>query len=509
MSVETGALGPRPPIGWLTKTLYATGAAANQIKAASLSMLLLLFYNQVVGLDPRVVSSAILITMFVDSFVDPTIGQISDNFRSKLGRRHPFMYFAAFPVSITFFLIWNPPMHWSHGAIFAWMLTCLLILRAFDTFFELPSTALAPELATDYDERTKLLAKRSMFGAIGTLSVSLLVYQVFMKAGPDGVGGVTDRQGYLGYSICAALLVFSIIIISAAGTHRQIPWLSKPPVRTEKFNFFANLREVFQTMSNRNFAIVAIAGMVLAIGTGITQSLHVYMGLFYWRMNQDQLTILAITTVLSNFIGIWMAPRVVKRFGKRVGALITGWTGITLTISPIVLDQFGLMPARHTETLFITLVTFAACTQAFMISTGVKIQAMIADVVEDSAMRTGRRSEGLLFSADNLFKKAVSGVGVLMAGQLLHFVHFPENARKVGVPQEVANHLGLMMIASLLLFNGGCLIALSFYGITREKHEENLRALARMRSEGSQAQTEEQEAIAGSAAPGAVATPAE
>ena len=132
MSVETGALGPRPPIGWLTKTLYATGAAANQIKAASLSMLLLLFYNQVVGLDPRVVSSAILITMFVDSFVDPTIGQISDNFRSKLGRRHPFMYFAAFPVSITFFLIWNPPMHWSHGAIFAWMLTCLLILRAFD-----------------------------------------------------------------------------------------------------------------------------------------------------------------------------------------------------------------------------------------------------------------------------------------------------------------------------------------------------------------------------------------
>ncbi|WP_176695858.1 MFS transporter [Phenylobacterium immobile] len=487
MSIDAGPLGPRPAIGWLTRNLYAMGSAANQIKAASLSMLLLLFYNQVVGLDPRVVSSAILITMFVDSFVDPTIGQISDNFRSRFGRRHPFMYFAAFPVSITFFLIWNPPMHWGQGGIFAWMLICLLILRAFDTFFELPSTALAPELATDYDERTKLLAKRQMFGSIGTLSVSVLVYQVFMRAGENGVGGVTDRQRYFGYSICAALLVFTIIIISSAGTHRQIPWLAKPPVRTEKFNFFANLREVFQTMRNRNFAIVALAGMVLAIGAGIRQSLEVYMGLFYWRLNQNQLTVLAIAMVLSGFVGIWLAPRMVKRFGKRVGALITGWTGITLTVAPIALDQFGLMPARHTELLFYVLVAFATCTQAFMIATGVKIQAMIADVVEDSAMQTGRRSEGLLFSADNLFKKAVSGVGVLMAGQMLHFVQFPENARKVGVSQEIANHLGIMVIAALLIFNGGCLIALSFYGITREKHEANLRELARMREEAAAA----------------------
>ncbi|WP_176696006.1 MFS transporter [Phenylobacterium immobile] len=482
MSVETGSLGPRPAIGWLTKNLYALGAAANQIKAASLSMLLLLFYNQVVGLDPRVVSSAVLITMFVDSFVDPMIGQISDNFRSRLGRRHPFMYFAAFPVSITFFLLWNPPMHWEQSAIFAWMLTCLLILRAFDTFFELPSTALAPELASDYDERTKLLARRSMFGAIGTLSVSLLVYQVFMKAGPDGAGGVTDREGYVGYSICAALMVFTIILISAAGTHRQIPWLTKPPER-KKFSFFGILREVFQTMNNRNFAIVSVAGMVLAIGGGITQSLQIYLGLFYWRLSQDQLTVLAIATVCANFVGVWLAPRVVRRLGKRIGAMVTGWTSIVFWIGPIVLDQFGLMPARYTEPLFFLLIGFALCTQVFTISTGVQIQAMIADVVEDSATRTGRRSEGLLFSADNLFKKAVSGVGVLMAGQMLHFVHFPDNARKIGVSQEIANNLGLMMIGAVLLFNGGCLLTLSFYGITREKHEANLRELARKRDE--------------------------
>ena len=61
-------------------------------------------------------------------------------------------------------------------------------------------------------------------------------------------------------------------------------------------------------------------------------------------------------------------------------------------------------------------------------------------------------------------------------------------ARKVGVSQDIANNLGLMVIAALLLFNGGCLIALSFYGITREKHEANLRELARKRAEIEEAQ---------------------
>ena len=483
MSTVSHTLGPRPPIGWPTKLLYAMGASANQIKGTSLSLLLLLFYNQVVGLDPRVVSSAIVITLFVDSIVDPLIGQISDNFRSPIGRRHPFMYFAALPVSVSFFLIWNPPLTWSHGAIYIWMLTCLLIIRAFDTFFELPSTALAPELASDYDERTKLLALRSMFGAIGTVSVSLMVYQVFMRQHADGTGGVTDRAGYLPYSICASLLVFTIIILSASGTFKQIPYLSKAPERTKKFDVLGILGEIFQTLRNRNFAVVAFAGIILAIGGGITQSLNIYLGLFYWQLNQNQLTALALATVASNFVGIWLAPRVVKRLGKRVGALTTGTIGITLTISPILLDKAGVMPARHTVELFYLLVGFAFITHAFMIATGVKIQAMIADVVEDAALKTGRRSEGLLFSADNLFKKAVSGVGVLAAGQLLHWAQFPANAKKVGVSMDVAGHLGWMVVASLLLFNGGCLLILSFYGITRASHEANLRELAERRDQ--------------------------
>jgi Na+/melibiose symporter-like transporter len=387
------------------------------------------------------------------------------------------MYTAAAPVSIAFFLIWNPPHGWSEGAIFAYMLACLLTIRLFDTFFELPSTSLAPELVSDYDQRTKLLAMRQMFGIFGTLTLQISVYQIFMKDRGNGQGGVTDPAGYPAFALCAAIFIFMVILLSTAGTHRQIPFLSKPPERAVKPNLLSMIGEIVATVRNRSFASVAVAGMVLAIGTGITSSLNLYIGLFYWRMSQNQLTVLAILLVISGIAGAFIAPKIAKRLGKRLSGICTGTTGIVLSISPIILDQIGLMPARGGDALFGVLMCFSLATQAFMLATSVAIQAMIADVVEDAAVRTGRRSEGLLFSADNLFKKAVSGVGVMAAGQMLHFANFPENARAVGVDKEVLNHLGWTYVVALVCFYGGCLFALSFYKIDRGTHEDNVRTL--------------------------------
>lgn len=467
----------RPPVGLATKVLYSSGAMANQIKQQGLSMLLLLFYNQVVGVDPRLISTAILIAMVFDSIVDPAVGQISDNFRSPLGRRHPFMFAAAAPVAIAFFLIWNPPQGWSDTGLFAYMLACLLTIRLFDTFFELPSTALAPELVSDYDERTRLLAMRQAFGVIGTLTLQVSVYQVFMRQDPDGGGGVTARDGYPAFALAAAIFIFTVILLSSAGTFRQIPFLSQPPKRREKVDLLGVVKEIAATVKNRSFAVVCISGMVLAVGTGITTSLNVYMGLFYWGWNQDQLTILVILQVISGIGGAFIAPIIARRLGKRIGGITTGTIGITLSTAPVIANQLGFMPDRGTDLLFHVMMGFVLATQAFMLATGVAILAMIADVVEDVAVKTGRRSEGLLFSADNLFKKAVSGVGVLVAGQMLHFANFPENAKAVGVTPDVLGHLGWTYVFALWCFNGGCLVTLWFYGIDREKHQANVRAL--------------------------------
>ena len=73
------------------------------------------------GVSATLVSFAIMIALICDAVFDPIIGEISDNWRSHLGRRHPFMYGAAVPVAVLYFMLWNPPS-WSSGALFFYLL---------------------------------------------------------------------------------------------------------------------------------------------------------------------------------------------------------------------------------------------------------------------------------------------------------------------------------------------------------------------------------------------------
>ena len=92
------------------------------MKTSGLQLFFLLFYNQVVGLPPQMVAAAMAIALVCDGFFDPLVGQISDNFRSPWGRRHPFMYASALPMALAFFAIFNPPAGWQGVQMFAYML---------------------------------------------------------------------------------------------------------------------------------------------------------------------------------------------------------------------------------------------------------------------------------------------------------------------------------------------------------------------------------------------------
>jgi GPH family glycoside/pentoside/hexuronide:cation symporter len=472
----TAATASRPPIGLSTKLLYGLGAAASAIKQRGLSTFLLIFYNQVVGLPPQMVSTAIMIALIFDAFVDPLVGQISDNFRSPLGRRHPFMYFAALPVAVAFFLIWNPPEGWEQAQIFAYMLTCLLTIRLFDTFFELPSSALVAELATEYDDRTKLIAMRSFFGVVGGLGMTLLAYQVFMREDAAGGGGVIERGGYFGYSLTAAMIIFLIIILSSAGTHQQIPYLRQPPTR--KVTFTGMAREVAATLNNRGFVALTISGMFMSISLGLKGALELYFSLYFWGLNQGQLSLLTIAGVIASIAGVSLAPKVAARFGKRDGAIMMFAGAVIALVTPISLRLVHLMPPNGSDLLFGILFVDVILNGAMAMMTGVMLSSMIADVVEDAEVRTGRRSEGLLFSADNLFKKIVSGMGVFVSGALLAFVHFPHKAKRGEVDPELLRNLALAYLPTLVFFYAIAIGCLFLYRIDKAKHEDNLRILA-------------------------------
>lgn len=468
-----------PPLSLSVKLLYGVGAVANAVKQRGLSTFLMIFYNQVVGLPPDKVAAVLMVALVFDALVDPLVGQISDNFRSRWGRRHPFMYAAALPVAVAFFLLWNPPVGWSENALFGYMIACVLTIRLFDTFFELPHHALAPELAQDYHQRTSLISMRMLFAVVGGLGMTLMAYQVFLKENPDGSGGVLARDGYFSYSLAASLLIFGVILVSSLGTHSRIPYLREPPKR--KITAGVMAREVGQTLKNRGFIVTALTGMFIAIATGSKNGLELYFGIYFWELTQGQLALLTTVSVVGSAIGVIIAPHVARMLGKKTGAILMFTAALAIGVAPITLRLMELLPANGTPALLAILLVEQFLNTAMAAGMVVLLLSMVADVVEDAEVKTGRRSEGLLLSADNLFKKMVSGVGIFIAGALLKAVHFPTEAQRGAVDPEILRNLALLYLPMAAGLYGAAILCIFAFNIDRAKHEENLRILAERR----------------------------
>ena len=109
-------------LSFITKFYYGFGSMAYGIKDNAFSYFLLFVYVQVFGLAPDLAGLAIFIMLIFDAISDPLIGYFSDRTRSRWGRRHPFMYFSAIPVGLSFFLLWDPPSNLSQNELFFYLL---------------------------------------------------------------------------------------------------------------------------------------------------------------------------------------------------------------------------------------------------------------------------------------------------------------------------------------------------------------------------------------------------
>ncbi|MDP3853464.1 MFS transporter [Phenylobacterium sp.] len=458
-----------------TKLFYGFGSVAFGVKDQGFSYLLLIFYNQVVGLPSATVGLAIMVALLFDSLLDPIMGQVSDNWRSKWGRRHPFMYAAAVPVAISYLLLWNPP-DWSQEALFFYLIFVAVVIRSFITMYEIPSAALAPELTTDYDERTKVLSYRYFFGWFGGLTMTVLALQVFLKPDATHPVGQLNPAGYQVYALVASAIMFGAIMISAMGTHRHIARFKPPPVR--KITIGKLAAEMFSTLTHRSFLVLMGAGLFNAMAQGLVLSLNLYLTTFFWELSAGQVAFLAGGNFISAALAFALAAPLSKRLGKKPAAQLTKVLAFVISFIPISLRLFDVFPANGAPAVIPLLFLQTALSTAFSIIASILISSMIADVVEDSELRTGRRSEGLFFSAAAFVAKAVSGVGIFASSMILVFVGFPQGAKPGQVPIDVVRELGVVYLIVLAALYGAAITCVSLYRITRAGHEETLSRLA-------------------------------
>lgn len=151
---------------------------------------------------------------------------------------------------------------------------------------------------------------------------------------------------------------------------------------------------------------------------------------------------------------------------------------IVFAVTPISLRLLGVFPENGDPMLLPILFAMAALSTATTIITAIMISSMMADVVENSELRTGRRSEGLFFSVSAFVAKAVSGVGIFISGAMLALIAFPREARPGQVSSEVLANLGLSYVAMVALLYGAAILAISSYRITKDEHEATVNELA-------------------------------
>jgi len=161
---------------------------------------------------------------------------------------------------------------------------------------------------------------------------------------------------------------------------------------------------------------------------------------------------------------------------------------------PIPLRLLGLMPANHTLALLAILFADAVIRDTLGIMGFIIVASMMADVVEDIAVTSGQRSEGLLFAANGLLQKCVSGVGTFVSGLFLEFVRFPQGAIQGHVDPAVLRHLVLLFVPVSAGCNALAIAVLGFYRIDRTVHQSNLE---RLRDAAALAETGEVEVLEG------------
>ena len=461
----------------MDKVGYGVGAVAFGVKDNGFGTLLILFYNQALGLPASTVGLAVMISLVVDAVMDPMIGHISDNWRSKWGRRHPFMYASIIPTSIGFFLLWNPPESFSHAQLFTYLVLLSITVRFSISMFEIPSASLVVELAEDYDERTSLLSYRSFFGWVAGLTMSIAAFSVFLRPTETYKVGTLNPEGYATYGLVSAIIMASAMLISSLATHKHIKTF-KPTPPSRGLRAGEALREIFSALSHNPYLIMVGVTVLGAMAGGLASSMLVYFRLFFWGLTNDQISIIVAGNFASVAVAVYLANRLSRSIGKKAGAGLMLFLAMTVNPTLYMLRVIDVLPPNGSTPLLVILIGASFFNTVFTVVGTILTGSMMADVVEDAQVKTGRQTPGLYFAANSFALQCVSGAGIILATTIIDLAGFPVGAKPGEVPQETLNRLAIYEVPILVGIYSCALLCIMLYPITRERHAANLERLA-------------------------------
>lgn len=451
-----------PSVPLRAKVVWGLTGVADTFLIYALTSLVMPIYNIGYGVDAVWLGYALAIPRLVDALTDPLMGVISDNTRTRWGRRRPYIFFGAILCAVLFPFIWLPPFE-GETAMYLWFLFTMVAMSLCYTVFAVPCMALGFEFTTDYDEKTRIMAWRLYLSVIAGFSVQwlykLLVLPEFGGTEADGIWVVGPVIG---------ILILLTALPAALICRERVKVQAQPKVKLGEA-----LRLTFQ---NRSFLILMAGYIIVVTSMNAVASMGLYINIYYVCDGDKSFAgtlggIFGTIMIIAAMLSMWLITKISQWTSKRIGMLI----GLSLGI----VGNLSLWWTMHPDHPYLQFVS------AFILGLGIQgcwlmVDSMVADTCDDDEVRTGLRREGMYSAAKGFSMKMALTITAVIAGYMLAFSGYEEN---VTPSTEVMIAMKAIMISVQVVGLGLAVLLFWFYPLTRDRAEENQRILTARRLE--------------------------
>jgi len=429
---------------FFTKTAYGVGQMSQGVKDTAFQSFVVFYFSQVLGMPAIMAGFAALIALLFDAITDPLMGDISDNWHSKWGRRHPFMIAAVIPFPISLYMLFSPPVGLDPDGLFLWLLGWSIVVRILLTMFNVPHNALGAELSQDYQERTKIVSYRTFLGYVGGIILSVVALNSFFKASETYPNGMLNVDGYSSLGALAGIIAFVAMTLCILGTKHTIPYLPKAPENQKKVDLSRSFKAFAQAIKLGPFRIIFTVQIMTMIAGGAGATFMLYLGSYFFELSTAEISLLTLTIVVGLVPASIIAPVLSKRIDKMPSLVTCLLVATAFSFSPIYLRLLGVLPENGSPLIMPILFATYVVGYSFFIAAGIVIGSMLADIADLHASNTGKRQEGLFFAANSFAQKATFGIGTLFAGIGLDLIAFPKQVDVSMVSDQTIFNLGLI-----------------------------------------------------------------
>jgi glycoside/pentoside/hexuronide:cation symporter, GPH family len=420
-------------------------------------------FNIALGMDPALLGIVVMLWRIWDAVSDQVMGNVSDNARTRWGRRRPFIVAGAILTALTMPVIWWVPQSWGEWPMFAWILLSGIVFYTSFSIWAMPYYSLQLEMSPDYNERTNITAYRAyaqQFSQLAAGWILALSALPFFSRLPGGKPDLANGMRYLSLGLAVLTLGLGLL----PGLFVKERYYAKETSKQAKQPLWQGLK---QTLSTRPFLWILSIAFSKVFGFALVGTLGFYLNVYY-VCRGDVLLAATISGVIStmlfapNLLAIPICTWIANRWDKRTLLYVIAASGIfgSLLLYPFVTPVhpwLQVIPPIFMGPLGLGL--------------WLVIPSMQADVADYDELMGGTRREGSFSAVFSWTFKATAALTGALGGILLTMTGFKIGAG-ANQPPNVLENLKLLYIWLPVIFLLFCLFAISRYPLTRERMQE-------------------------------------